>query len=183
MRSGLKLFLDLDGVLASFEGRVRELIHLSKKESGLLMDEAEKDDSIDKRLMWKVIHRYDEHTPFFYTLDKMPDADELFDFVLEHFDHDDIGILTASGHTPSDAPQQKKRWVRKHFGDYHVEVVAKSPDKAAFATPTTILIDDRAKSLDPWIAAGGIGILHTDAKSTIKQLQELLKLDVVFAEA
>ena len=181
MEHGYRAAIDLDGVLADFEGRVRELIHLSKKESGKLMDEAEKEESIDKRLMWKVIHRYDEHTPFFYTLDKMPDADILWDFILEHFDHEDIKILTASGHTPSDAPQQKRRWVRKHFGDYHVEVVAKSPDKAAFATPTTILIDDRAKSLDPWIAAGGIGILHTDAKSTIKQLREILKLDEMAA--
>jgi hypothetical protein len=164
MRHEYDVFLDLDGVLADFEGKVRELLCTPTGHP------------IDKRKMWSAIHRHDMHTPFFYSLDKMTDADELFDFVLEYFDHDKIKILTASGHTPTDAPQQKRRWVRKHFGDYHVEVVAKSPDKAAFASPTTILIDDRAKSLDPWIEAGGIGILHTDAKSTIEELKKILSM-------
>ena len=37
----------------------------------------------------------------------------------------------------------------------------------------SILIDDRKKKIDQWIAAGGIGILHTDAASTIEKLKEL----------
>ena len=35
-----------------------------------------------------------------------------------------------------------------------------------------ILIDDTKKKLDPWIEAGGIGILHTSAASTISELKE-----------
>jgi 5'(3')-deoxyribonucleotidase len=176
MTHGLSVAVDLDGVLADFSGRVRQLIDEYEGRKGIVRGDIDvgKDAALDKKIMWKVIHNYDSHTPFFYTLEKMPDADVLFDFILENFDHDDISILSASGHTPSDAPMQKRRWVRRHFGDYHVEVVAKSPDKAAFATPTSILIDDREKSLDPWIAAGGIGILHTDARSTIEQLQKLI---------
>lgn len=156
--------LDLDGVLADFEGRVREL---TKTPTG---------QPIDKKHMWGAIHRYDSHTPFFYSLEKMQDADVLFDFVIEYFDHDKISILSASGHTPVDAPHQKRRWVRKHFGDYHVDIVSKSPDKAKFATPTGILIDDRSKSLDPWIEAGGIGILHVSAEQTIAELKKILSL-------
>jgi hypothetical protein len=45
--------------------------------------------------------------------------------------------------------------------------------KKEYATPTSILIDDRADNINQWEAAGGIGILHTDAASTIAKLKEL----------
>lgn len=176
MQHGFDIFLDLDGVICDFESRVRELISISKVKSGQLLEASEVDHAMYKKMMWKVIESYDRHTPFFYTLDKMSDADDLLEFVSAHFDSSSIKMLTASGSTPSDAPQQKRRWVRKHVGNYHVEVVLKSPDKAVFASPRTILVDDRSKSIDPWIAAGGIGILHTDAQSTIKRLKDVLML-------
>jgi hypothetical protein len=45
--------------------------------------------------------------------------------------------------------------------------------KAEYAEPNAILIDDQPKSIDPFIAAGGIGILHTSAANTIKELKKL----------
>ena len=36
-----------------------------------------------------------------------------------------------------------------------------------------ILIDDTAKNIEDWESAGGIGILHTDAFSTIAKLKEI----------
>ena len=39
--------------------------------------------------------------------------------------------------------------------------------------PDAILIDDRLKSIGPWRQKGGIGILHTDANETIRQLKRL----------
>ena len=37
-----------------------------------------------------------------------------------------------------------------------------------------ILIDDYPSNIRAWEKAGGIGILHTDAQSTIQQLQTIL---------
>jgi hypothetical protein len=45
--------------------------------------------------------------------------------------------------------------------------------KQEFASPNSILIDDREKNIEQWRNAGGIGVLHTDAASTIKQLKDL----------
>jgi len=45
--------------------------------------------------------------------------------------------------------------------------------KQQLATPTSILIDDRADNINQWEAAGGIGILHTSASNTIEQLKKL----------
>ena len=54
-------------------------------------------------------------------------------------------------------------------------MVSKSPDKAEYAHPYSILIDDREKSIDPWRTKGGIGILHTSAEETIAQLQAIVE--------
>ena len=45
--------------------------------------------------------------------------------------------------------------------------------KQEFATPQSILIDDRKDNIDRWKEAGGIGIYHTSAADTIQQLKKL----------
>jgi DNA-binding ferritin-like protein len=37
----------------------------------------------------------------------------------------------------------------------------------------SVLFDDMQKNIDQWKAHGGIGILHTNAKDTIKKLKDL----------
>ena len=49
--------------------------------------------------------------------------------------------------------------------------------KAAFAHKKAVLIDDRDKNIDCWVEAGGIGILHTTADNTIKQLNDIINSD------
>ena len=48
-------------------------------------------------------------------------------------------------------------------------------DLDEYATPNTILIDDMEKNIKAWVDAGGIGILHTSAADSIKQLQQYMK--------
>ena len=103
----------------------------------------------------------------------MEDADVLVDFVMAHFKS--VKILTACGYTPKDAKEQKTAWFAEHYPQIECIVVAKSPDKAAYAHPYAILIDDRSKSIDPWVAKGGIGILHTSAEDTIAQLRAIVE--------
>ena len=52
-------------------------------------------------------------------------------------------------------------------------VVDGGKEKYQYAAPNHILIDDRLVSIEPWVNAGGIGILHTSAVDTIEQLKEL----------
>jgi len=161
-------YLDADGVIADFNRRVKSF----------LGEDFSTDHPKYKGKIWAGIQYHNDNVqPFFESLEKMPDADELMDFVRSNFGN--IFILTACGFTPKDAADQKRRWFERHYGkELIVKVVSKSPDKAQFATPNSILVDDRSKSIDPWVAAGGIGVLHTDAKSTIKILEELISLPV-----
>ena len=163
--SDFHIFIDSDGVLANFS--LYCLTHYGKlpEESG--------SDRAAKAKFWAWVQRHNDTVePFFASLPKMPNADALVEFCLENFNN--VKVLTASGHTPKDGAAQKISWYKKFYPTLEVIVVAKSPDKAAYATPRTILVDDRAKSIDPWVAAGGIGILHTSVDDTIEQLRAFL---------
>lgn len=155
-----KLFLDSDGVLADFDARAIEIL------DGRRIHE------VPKGLLWARIERYDrEVAKFFETLPLMTGAERLVAFAQENFDFG--GILTATGYTPKDGAAQKCRWYAQHFPGVNVICVDKSPDKAAHAL-NAILVDDRQKSLDPWVEKGGIGILHTSVDDTIEQLRQYI---------
>lgn len=155
------LAFDSDGVIADFDKKAVEIL------GGKRIHE------VPKGTLWSSIERYDrEVEPFFESLELMDGAMRLVDFGRDNFKH--VFILTASGYTPKNGAEQKKRWYARMFPGMQVIVVPKSPDKATYANSTTILVDDRAKSIDPWVAAGGIGILHTSVDDTIAQLRAFL---------
>lgn len=159
------VFVDLDGVLADFAKGVQQKIIPSWSEGA-----SDANKKLDRE-MWKGIFHYQKKGGFFwYDLDQMPDASVLWNYVKQF----NPQILTAAGNPEYNADEQKHRWVAEHFGsNIVVHVVRKSADKAGFATPGAILIDDKRKSLDPWEAAGGIGVHHKSAANTIAQLRQL----------
>ena len=96
------------------------------------------------------------------------DAHLLWRFVGRH----SPTILTSTGSEKA-AQGEKEVWVKHHIGNVPIIFVRDSAEKAQYAAPNHILIDDRLKSINPWIAAGGIGILHISAEITITRLKEL----------
>lgn len=163
MNEHLTIACDLDGVLANFDKKISEL------NGGMACS------AVPRGKLWASVAHYNDNVqPFFLSLEKMPDADHLWDFVRSNFIN--VFILSAAGYTPRNGAEQKKEWVAKHFGrDVVTKVVNGSGDKAAFATPNTILIDDREKSIIPWVNAGGIGILHRNAAETIRMLKDTIR--------
>lgn len=154
------LYIDADGVLADFDKKVIEIF--GKPVS-----------SFDKGKFWAMLSKYDaEVEKFFRNLPKCDGADQLVKFATDNFNH--VTILTAAGYTPKDASQQKQEWFAEHYPGLKVICVAKSPDKAQYASWDSILIDDRSKSIDPWVAKGGNGILHRNVPDTIEQLKAYL---------
>jgi 5'(3')-deoxyribonucleotidase len=155
-----KIYLDMDGVLADFDSATSLIIDKNSPE-------------FSKKKLWQAIAKYDaEVQPFFENLSLMEDALVLTEFLNKTFEN--IEILTASGSTPRTVKEQKIKWAARHFPTYKINVVGKSPDKAFFASPNAILIDDREKSIMPFVAAGGVGILHTSAPSTIDALVSII---------
>lgn len=157
MQKFKKIYLDSDGVIADFSAKVEELRAATPSKSG----------------MWYLIDMYDKNVePFFESLAIMDGAHDLVQFAIDHFD--EVAILTATGRTPKDVGAQKLRWYAKHFPHVDVILVESSGDKASYACPKSILVDDRDKSITPWMGAGGVGVLHTSVEDTIKQLKHIL---------
>jgi 5'(3')-deoxyribonucleotidase len=151
------LYIDSDGVICGFDELAYEIL------GGRFIHE------VPKGTLWAAVER---HGSFFESLPLIDGAERLIQYAQSHFKN--VSILTATGYTPHDAAEQKKRWYTKHFPALTVHVVSKSSDKAVFAHPRAILVDDRAKSIDPWVAAGGIGILHTSVDDTIDRLRQFV---------
>jgi len=153
-----QIYCDMDGVVADFLKFTRNILGTKFKDS-----------------FWEDIP---EDT--FAQLDKMPDADVLWGYIKQFHPI----MLTAApresrGLIAKRAPQDKIRWMKKNFGLSARDMrVVKRQDKKKFAKDgrdkrPNVLIDDHAGNIREWEAAGGIGILHTDAASTINDLKKI----------
>ena len=153
----ITLYLDMDGVLADFNKEY-------------LKHDPEKKDY--KRFREAVLYHN-----IFEKLDFMPDTQELLNHVAKLHDID-VEILTSMGtHDPFQAEQarvQKMAWLHKHNITYNPNFTHNKKDKAKYASPTSILIDDSPGCIAPFIAAGGHGILHVNASDTIRILDSTI---------
>jgi hypothetical protein len=113
----------------------------------------------------------------FEKLDFMPDTEELLNHVSKLHDVK-IEILTSMGtHDPfqgNAAKEQKLTWLEKHNIPYRANFVRSKSEKAQYATPTSILIDDSPGCIGPFIEKGGHGILHHKASETIRILDSTI---------
>lgn len=160
----LVVFCDLDGVLVDFD-------KMAVKVAGVDPIETQANPKL-RNQFWKLITRYvKDGNKFFEAMDPTADASELWNYIVKYHPT----ILSATGHVPN-AGVEKRNWVRKHLGNETANraiFVRTAVDKAQYAAPNHILIDDRTKAINPWVAAGGIGILHKSAANTIAQLKEM----------
>jgi 5'(3')-deoxyribonucleotidase len=147
-----QIFCDLDGTLADFD----RMFMLVSDMSG---DAYEK--QYGKNSIWDEVNAVDH---FFFKLPLMPGADKLIRILNQY----DTTVLTAPTNYVPQCKADKQAWVRKYLGG-GIRVVFEK-EKYKYATPHSILIDDYKKNIDPWIRAGGIGILHTGTNNTIKEL-------------
>ena len=150
-----KIYVDMDGVLVDFDGGYEKLTGMTTKEA----------DEKGPEFFWKPISK--AGAKWWITLKWMPDGKQLWDYVKKY----NPELLSAPSR--EEASRMGKRvWVKRELPG--VKLILRSADKKQeFASPNSILIDDREKNIEQWRNAGGIGILHTDAASTIKKLKEL----------
>jgi hypothetical protein len=151
-----QLFLDCDGVLADFDKKAKEIFG---------MPSSEFEEKYGAGKFWKTIHQSGE---FFYELDEMEDARELYDAV-KHLDP----IILTGVPSNEEAIGQKVRWVRRIFGRKQPVTCCLSRQKYLYCTEGDILVDDTLKHSQKWIDAGGIFVHHTSAKESIQKLKEL----------
>lgn len=169
---GIKLFLDMDGVLTDFTAACEKI-------GGNMMFWY----STDRELFWKKITS--AGIEFWSEMSWMPGGQELH------------GFLRSSGLCPTilsalPGPERKKalinaregkiKWIRKELGPSYAEaaILCYRPEKALQSGFARVLIDDNSENIREWEEAGGIGILHKNTSRTIRCFTKVLKVEQKF---
>jgi hypothetical protein len=152
-----KVYLDLDGVFADFESAVRRYTTLNYS-----------DDPIKA---WGMI---DKVPNFFKRLYPLSGALRLFDTIYDGSTLP-VEMLTAMPdqtgllHTVA---YDKEYWCHKYLSQkIKVNTVQGWEQKALFAQPGCILVDDSFRNIQDWVACGGTGVHHTSNWNTIQELR------------
>ncbi len=162
-----KIYFDMDGVLANFDGGIRELCGREP------LDQNQNRSPEEDNKLWESVKKVER---FYDKLKPMPGAEELFRKVHEaHGDKCEIltgipkprrGILTAG--------EDKINWVRRILSkDVKVNIVYREEKPNYCTGKDCILIDDYKKNIREWEEMGGTGILFTTAEEVTSRLKEL----------
>tara|TARA_B110000914_G_C15489698_1_gene459941 strand:+ start:316 stop:909 length:594 start_codon:yes stop_codon:yes gene_type:complete len=145
-----KIYVDMDGVIADFFSALAEFRKVNHwKDQG----EITLDTSIaDLR-----------GTNFFETLPVFPYAKKLIDLVKSYTGGDYYINTSPLKDDLENSRKYKTRWLQKHNFVPNDIIVTKRKESYAVDKQTgipNILIDDRPKNLEKWVARGGIGIRY-----------------------
>ena len=163
--SEYKVYLDMDGVLADFDQRFRDL-------SG--MEPRDFENKYGKKAFWNLIDE-ENKIKFWVGIPVMPGAADLVDAVKDY----NYELLTS----PSAKKQSylgKILWVRNHIGSVFPSkprINFKKAKEKHLVKPqlakTDILIDDREDTIGRWNTAGGTGIVYKNIGQVLSDLKKL----------
>lgn len=196
-RRPVEIYVDMDGVLADFEGSIytdstiqqaqKQLADLQNQLpefQGKTFDELKSmlagyqqipSHKALKKALWDVnkqVYKISGQEGFFLELNEMPGARRMLETIIDltgKLPH----ILTAPVRSEYCQPE-KEQWMIDHFDGLYDQFYCQ-PDKETYATPDSLLIDDRAKNINAFRNAGGQVILHRDAETTIEKLKQLYR--------
>ena len=149
------IYCDMDGVLVDFDRGYQELTGMTTQQA----------DANGVEAFWEPLTK--AGAKFWITLNWMSDGKQLWNYIKKY-----NPILLSAPSREESSKLGKRVWVKRELPGTKL-ILRYAPQKQEYASPTSILIDDREKNIDQWEAAGGIGILHTSAANTIEQLKQL----------
>jgi hypothetical protein len=149
------VFLDLDGVMADFDGTFPKLFGFDHK-------------TVEEIVMWEHIGRMPD---FFFRLEPFQGAVEFYDSI-RHFKPIILTACPREEGLYAPAAAAKHRWVREHLDPNALVLpVFGSRSKPLFMQHEgDILIDDYRKNCSAWEASGGQAILHREFRNTYETL-------------
>jgi hypothetical protein len=149
------IYCDMDGVLVDFDKGYKDLTGITSKEA----------DAKGPEFFWEPIKQ--EGAKYWIKLKWMPDGKQLWDYIKKY----NPSLLSAPSKEES-SKIGKRIWVKNNLPNVKLYLKPAS-QKSQFSSKNKILIDDRESNIEQWREKGGIGIFHTSASDTIKQLKEL----------
>jgi hypothetical protein len=166
------IYCDMDGVLCDFDKRFMEF------SNGIPPSEYES--KFGKSAFWELISK--KGVGFWSEMEwkvdeKDPEADEkdskktggktLWEYIEKY-----KPIILSAPSFEKSSKDGKEKWINSNLKNVGGIKLVPANEKQKFANPNAILIDDRTSNIQQWIDKGGIGILHTSADETIKQLKK-----------
>jgi hypothetical protein len=160
------IYIDMDGVLCDFEERFEHFtgMHPQEYKENAIYQYGEKK-GLEK--FWDIIDNQ-VGIRFWRGMGWMPEGRELWDYI-----KDKTPILLTSPSRHDNSKEGKTLWVKDNLGNYPIEF-KRAQDKSNFASPTSILIDDREDTIMSWKQKNGIGFLYkNNTQDIIRELQKL----------
>ena len=154
MHNITKIYLDMDGVIADFDKRYKELYKIAPRDADTYK-------TFDKFFTTFIAERQ------FATLDLMPDGLELIRYLESLSIPTEILSSTSSEKRDAEIREQKIEWLTKHNIKFPVNLVPGKRFKKDYSNSNSLLIDDTEQNIDQWRREGGVGILHTDTITTL----------------
>lgn len=168
-----RLFLDMDGVLADFNGYAQTKLNLSQ--------EARQQAQQDGRWNQTVWQQLRNIPNLYYQLPKTTIADQLVDLARSFRDQFgwQVNILTAVPRA-NDCPEafhDKILWIQKYYPDLRVRFGPYSKDKSKHCSSGDLLIDDREENIKDWAIQGGqvIAVTWPYEYRAVEELEQLFQ--------
>eukprot|EP01105_Mastigella_eilhardi_P024991 TRINITY_DN6646_c0_g1_i1.p1 TRINITY_DN6646_c0_g1~~TRINITY_DN6646_c0_g1_i1.p1 ORF type:complete len:1877 (-),score=388.06 TRINITY_DN6646_c0_g1_i1:133-5763(-) len=158
----VKVYVDLDGVLADFGKAFAALTQRSPHE--FIADE-----------LWRRVRRC---PAFFSRLEWTSDGQSLWDFLCARRNEGccTVAVLTAgpAGKFGKIVKKEKEQWCRQHLGAGVECIVCGPGGKPPYSFPGRVLVDDNPELQQRWDARGGLFVRHRSAAETQSALAALL---------
>lgn len=133
----------MDGVLTDFDNQFKKYV-------GVSPSVYQKNHSVSE--FWGEIEK--AGLGYWVGMDWMPDGEKLWNFIKRY----DTEILSAPSRSKLSVVG-KKMWVKTMLKPTPKLNLVRAVQKQKFASPNSILIDDKVENINQWKSAGGIGIL------------------------
>lgn len=147
----MKVFIDMDGVLADYFTAVENMMGVEHYSQA-------KFERVVARIKYKDWLYSKPESSFFSWLNKLPNADRLVNDVVSMFGEYSIITTPLRGHEMP-CMMAKVQWINDNLEIKPREIII-TDNKAQYAAPDRILIDDYRPNIDRWIHANGIGIKY-----------------------
>lgn len=160
------LYLDMDGVVADFNGFASTVLR-------------EPVDASTEKWTPEQWNKLRSHPCLYKHLPKTAKADEVINLARKFRNY--LGwrvyMLTAvpKANDVPDAFSDKMYWMLKHYPDITVRFGPFAKNKKDHCRPGDVLFDDRPSNCEEWIQAGGRAILAKDLDRAVLELKELFE--------
>ena len=157
------IFLDMDGVVADFNGYAKELVGYTAP--GKRYPEEDWDKIKANPRLYREIPVIEGSEYFVERVRQLANENDMpLKFLSAVPRQNDVGWVFWD----------KIEWVKTYFPGIPLWFGPYSRDKHVHCVNADILIDDREDNIQDWTTAGGIGILHTDFITSIQELEGVL---------